>query len=326
MTSGRQSDRTVNPPLDFIVIGASKSGTTTLFEHLKRHPEIYIPGNKEVPFFSKDSLYEMGWAAFLKEFFSEAEPGALLGSVSPQYLEDAPRAARRIAASLPSVRLIAQLRNPIDRAHSAYRMRVWKGRETRSFEDVVEAQLDPEALSQARELDWSLGTVTDRYLVTSEYGRLLGEFLRHFERDRLCVLFAEDLARAPEVLLDELLEFLDLEPGFRPASLGRRYYRGGTGMRSSKLIRWASRIAPLRWLWSGLPRERRRRLKWWVQTELGVRRSGKTIPPIGAEVRARLREHYRPDVAELARRFEVRPPWPEFAETPATGAEPEAQA
>ncbi len=296
--------------LDFLVIGASKSGTTSLFEHLRRHPSLYLPPEKEAPFFADERLFAMGFDRFLATHFTQAPETALRGTVTPQYLEDSQRSAQRICKELPEAKLIAILRNPIDRAYSSYRMRVMKGREKRSFEQVVAEQLAPSALERARSLSWSPQVTTDTYLVTSEYARMLRPFLARFARDQLHVTFTENLSTTPARVLDEIHAFLGVDP-FAPDNLDQRYYRGGGRRRFTWALDFARRLRPLRFLWHQLSAQRRRALLWWLHSELMVDRSEK-VKPMSPEIRAELKQFLAHDVAELRHFVHAAVPWPDF--------------
>jgi Sulfotransferase family len=136
----------VGGTLDFLVIGAQRSGTTSLWRHLASHPQVHIPPSKEAPFFSHDRPFARGLAWYLGEFFADADPRRRWGTVSPHYMmgspdADVPEVARRIHATVPQARLIAILRDPIERAQSHHRMVVHRGRETRGFEEAALQQL-----------------------------------------------------------------------------------------------------------------------------------------------------------------------------------------
>ena len=130
--------REAKDKLDFIVIGAQKAGTTSLFEHLKLHPEIALPRSKEAPFFSHDrgtpTPYTSGWTAYMERLIAEStsdDPRRKWGTISTHYMVGTifkparGRRARRgydertiparIYQQLPNVRLIAILRDPVER-------------------------------------------------------------------------------------------------------------------------------------------------------------------------------------------------------------------
>ncbi len=141
----------VGATLDFLVIGAQRSGTTSLWRHLASHPEIYVPPSKEAPFFSHAEPFARGLDWYLGEFFGEAQPEQQRGTVSPHYMMGSPgidihEVARRIHSLLPRVKLIAVLRDPIERAQSHHRMVLHRGRETRAFEVAARELLAREML------------------------------------------------------------------------------------------------------------------------------------------------------------------------------------
>src|SRR5664280_1861889 len=75
--------------LDFIIIGAQKAGTTTLFEYLKRHPELCMPAGKEAPYFGHDDMIARGWEAYLRATFTFADPECKWGTATTHYMAGA---------------------------------------------------------------------------------------------------------------------------------------------------------------------------------------------------------------------------------------------
>ncbi len=209
--------------LDFLIIGAQKCATTTLFEQLRAHPEIVMPLEKEVPFFTRDDADAAGWRAFAERNFGTPDH-RLWGKATPQYLCDG-EAARRIAALMPDVKLVVILRDPIERSWSHYRMDRRRGTEQRPFADVVRDLLVPETAARNRTLPvpshaHGYEPESDFHVSWSEYGRALEPYLAHFRPEQLLVLYLEDLAADPAATFDRLLAFLGLEEGFRPPALG----------------------------------------------------------------------------------------------------------
>ena len=117
---------------DFLVIGAQKAGTTSLFSLLSKHPNTYLPPGKEVRFFSSDLLYAKGAEWYFRENFRAAKPTDVTGEVSPQYMcHD--KVPGRIKELLPNIKFIVILRHPLKRAFSHYQMSVRRGQENRDF-------------------------------------------------------------------------------------------------------------------------------------------------------------------------------------------------
>lgn len=216
--------------LDFIIIGAQKAGTTSLWRYLLRHPVIQMPEGKEAQFFARpDGDDREAYAAFYDTYFADVPRGHVVGTVTPHYMMgnggiSAERIAERISRMLPDVRIVALLRDPTERAISHYRMSVRRGIETRTFEEAATQLLDPAELERARRTP----DETNSYLVQGEYGRVLTAYHRLFPEEQLCILLSADLERHPGDVLDRVLGFLGLPPGYRPDGLGVHHHRGGT--------------------------------------------------------------------------------------------------
>lgn len=279
--------------LDFLLVGAPRSGTTSLFRHLRRHPALFIPAAKEIPYFTDASRLEQGWDAFMATFFAGAGPDQMLGKLTPHYW-DRPEVPALIHRQLPDVRLMALLRNPVDRAFSHYRFLVRRGVEPRSFADAV---LDP---------TW---TKFRHYVPPGEYGRIVHNYLREFDRDRFLVLFTDQLRREPESVLQMVQAHLDLDQPFPTTGLDRRYNVGSSTTRLPWLVPLVRRT-PLRRLWRALPERVREAAGKWYFFEFAPR--SEAAPELPAETRRRLVEHYRPDVAHLEELIGRPVPWEEF--------------
>jgi len=214
--------------LRFLVIGAQKSGTTSLWQYLRKHPRLCMPMSKEAPFFTQESPKASDLRAWTQKLLIGAPSDSLLGKVTPDYMvgqSDVPVevVAKRIAATLPDVKLIALLRDPVERAVSSYMMAVRREQESRSIDVALSQLVDPEELGRAR----LRPSPNNSYIAAGEYGRLLGIYRDIFPSDRLLVAYTEDLARDPGGVLDAVLGFLDLPIGFRPEGLGVRHFQGG---------------------------------------------------------------------------------------------------
>src|SRR6266480_7948081 len=130
----------LRPLPDFLILGAQKAGTTALYAYLRQHPEITGPSWKEVSFF--DRHYARGEAWYRGNFPNSLRArGKLVGEASPSYLFH-PLAPERVAGLVPEAKLIALVRNPVDRAYSHYQHEVALGREPLSFEDAVAAEYE----------------------------------------------------------------------------------------------------------------------------------------------------------------------------------------
>jgi len=203
----------VRPLPDFLIIGAQKAGTTALYAYLRRHPQITGPSWKEVSFF--DRHYARGEAWYRGNFPNALRARGLVGEASPSYLFH-PFAPERVATMVPEVKLIALVRNPVDRAFSHYQHEVALGREPLSFEHALEAEnarlrgeeermrADPGYFSRAW---WDF-----TYRCRGRYAEQIERWLAVFPRDQLLVVPSEDLLAEPERVHGQVLEFLRAPP------------------------------------------------------------------------------------------------------------------
>ena len=204
-------------PVDFLVVGTAKAGTTTLFEILTKHPGIFIPQRKECRYFScmpGDFAGPRPIAANdiisspdeYRRLFRKAKAGQLCGDVSPEYLYYYQKAIPKILnETSPQTPIIIILRNPIDRAYSNYLMKVRERREMLSFEDA----LDTEAERISAHCAWGWA-----YVDVGLYAEQVKAYLENFDRV-LLILFEEDIVtgRATGKILDFLgLDTFDKEP------------------------------------------------------------------------------------------------------------------
>ncbi len=304
--------------LDFIIIGAQKSATTSLYRHLQKHPRIHMPPDKEAPFFSQECLFKRGWESFTNGYFSGASEEKLWGTATPQYMGDS-RAAGRIFGVMPNTKLIAILRNPIDRAFSHFTMSVRRNMEKRRFNDVVDDLLKEEALAYGRELlppDHTSGYNSEgedsyHYIVWGEYGRILDEYLKTFNRDQLLVLYMDDFQREPEVSIEKIMEFLVLDRDFKPQNLDKVYHQGGSSQWVPAGWRNALRDNSLfRASWNCFPDRSRQIVRYWYD-QANIRKEKDAAGPDESS-RRKLIDHYRPDINKLVRLTGEEPPWKEF--------------
>jgi len=225
-TGGREVSTAAGGTLpDFLIIGAQKCGTTFLYHLLCQHPYVEPATTKEVHFFDTNFAEGVQW--YRSHFSTPTQKDGrkmLTGESSPYYIYY-PHAARRAAQVVPQARLIALLRNPVDRAYSDYNHKFREAREHLSFEDAIEAE--EERLRGEKEkllADESYHSPKYRrysYLSRGIYVDQLLEWERHFDRDQLLVLKSEDFFENPQDSFDRVLGFLGL-PHWEIGASGQR--------------------------------------------------------------------------------------------------------
>jgi hypothetical protein len=204
----RQRDARALP--DTMIIGAMKSGTSSLHYYLTQHPRVIAPLRKEVHYF--DLNHARGEAWYRANFGRADEAGVNIDS-SPYYLFH-PQAPQRAHALVPQARLIVLLRDPVRRAYSHYWHERDKGRESLSFEDAIAAE--PERIARDHERLASGGISHSKshqyfsYLARGRYAEQIEHWLRVYPREQLLVLRFEDLVREPLPVLNHTLDWLGL--------------------------------------------------------------------------------------------------------------------
>lgn len=299
--------------LDFLIIGAAKSGTTTLYEWMRYHPELYLPAGKELPFFTDDNLYSQGITQYLRHNFNAASEEASWGKVTPQYMsgehEIPPReVARRIHETNPQMKLIAVLRHPIERAFSDYKMAVRRGYKTRSFSDSIDTALNSKTLDNERDNP----TEKNRFLVASEYGRILNDYLGYFPFSQILVLFAEELQTHPEATLGDIFSFLEVDAHFVPPNISTNYHRGGSEARLKLLTpRTIYKIPFVQYIWEHwVPYNIRRRVSFRIN-QWNIK-PDETSLDRNSEAYKKLVDFYADDVKTLQSSFHTSAPWEDF--------------
>ena len=258
---------------NFIVIGAAKSGTTSLYHYLAEHPQVFMSPVKETNHFA--SAEEAEWRPRVAgrddyvSLYGGVTDEIAVGEASPLYLISQV-AAERIRQILPDARILAILRNPADRAYSGYLMQVRKGRERRPLAECFQRG--------------------DVYVEGGFYADDLERYYERFDRERIKICLFDDLVAEPRRLMTDIFGFLGVDAAFQ-VDLAVRHNVGGMPRRrwlanlgSSGLVGWLRHLAP----------ERIKRLG------RGVRDANLERPaPMLAELRQRLSELYRDDILRL---------------------------
>jgi hypothetical protein len=194
---------------DFFIVGHHKSGTTALYEMLRRHPQIYMPSLKEPRYFASDlrSLIKAGPASGLPETFDEylalfepATPEQRVGEASPSYLRSH-TAAREIAQVQPAARIIAILREPASFVRSLHFQLVQEHVETEK--DLRKAVAREELVRGERRVL--------RYSDHVHYVEQLRRYHAVFPPEQILVLIYDDFRRENEATVRRVLRFLEVD-------------------------------------------------------------------------------------------------------------------
>lgn len=238
----------------FMVIGAGKSGTTSVYEYLKQHPEVFMSEVKETNFFalegkeiksedqSKEQTEHYPWSvnnrAAYEQLFEGVKGEKAVGEVSPMYLYNA-EAPAKIKEAIPEIKLIAILRQPVERLYSRYMHLVRENREpSNDFSDALQ-----------RDTIW-----WRRNDLVSEgfYAKYLERYYALFEADQIKVFLYEDLKNNRQVVMKEMFDFIGVDSNYMPET-GTTYNQSGKIKnkrmdaiigQNSVLVKAANQVAP----------------------------------------------------------------------------------
>ena len=282
---------------DFIIIGAMKAGTTTLWEYLRRHPEIFMCYPKEPQFFSREHIFQRG-VEWYEDLFAEATGTQVCGEASTCYSR-APHfspVAKRIFDHCPDVKLIYILRNPVERAYSHY-AHLMRERFVRKKGPITGFA---EALAESPEI-----------VDASRYAYQIEQYRQYFSEEQILILDFEDLRTDPALTLRRVQQFLGVahcnttdenlhanERGSGIAQIGWR-----------KTVRRIRRTPLLDSVFDCLPSVIRQRIGRMIRAEAIATRVmrhrerafKRQLPPFDETTRALLQQALEEDEAQLRR-------------------------
>lgn len=200
---------------DFIIIGAQKCGTTSLYSYLIQHPCVASAYKKEINFFNINFNKGMAWyrshfpstiyKRYIKHTFGR---DFITGEGSPDYLNH-PYAPKRIFDMIPQVKIIIMLRNPVDRAYSNYHMRVRKRRENLTFQDAINREIENIGNNRSRPGDENYPPYKG-YLSRGIYINQLKAWMDLFSKEQITILQSEIFFDNPPKIFTHVSKFLDL--------------------------------------------------------------------------------------------------------------------
>jgi len=283
---------------NFLIIGTAKAGTTALYNYLKQHPRIYMSPVKEPKFFA----YEGEKLDFrgpgdreantsvvtdidaYRALFAKVSNETAVGEASPLYLY-APKAPERIQHHIPEAKLIAILRNPIERAYSSFSQMVREGREPLGdFSQALGAEE-----RRIRE-NWAPGW---HYKRRGFYHTQLERYFDRFHRDQIKIYLYEDLQANPVGVLQETFRFLGVDDAFIP-DISLRHNVSGIP-KSQALHVFLRRPNPIKSVFKPFVRKQ---LRSRIKTRLS-NRNLRQLPQLPPKARKELAEAYREDVLKL---------------------------
>lgn len=262
--------------LDFVGIGPQRTASSWLHQVLLHHPKVAFPaGVKETMFFDQRYAKGLGWYA---AHFAHAATDQLRAEIAPTYFDD-DAARERLRGLYPDLKIIINVRNPVERAFSLFRHHVAKGRVAPDFERAIETM--------------------PRIITSGRYAAHCPLWEQAFGASNVLYIVQEDASARPEEVLERVCRFLDL-PVIPLPAVGREVFGAGTVPRFRVLALAASSAA------TALRSLRLHRIAEWGK-RIGltrVYRGGRREQSMSAATRARLQRVFEPDIDWLERRLD----------------------
>ena len=203
---------------NFLIVGAAKSGTTSLYHYLRQHPDIFMPEWKELSLFIGDSfgpLHRVKRPRYYQKVFSKVQNQTAVGEASTAYLFDE-EAPKIIKEQLGTIRIIIILRDPVAMSYSLYNHQLRREGETvEDFEEALarenDRRRDPEFKKKC--YGWHANYY---YYQRGLYYKQVKRYLNTFGREHVLIILFEELANEPLGVLKKTFQFLEVDDMFVP--------------------------------------------------------------------------------------------------------------
>jgi hypothetical protein len=206
----------------FLILGAAKCGTTALASFIASHPDVFITNPKEPHFF--DGNYEIGIDDYLEKYYSGWTNEKAAGEATPTYLS-VPCVAERIRKSFPDIKLIATLRNPVERAYSSWWMLYARGMEKLSFENAISSELEKSinidsagsiyteeiARQSTARIKAGKEICFREYLFAGQYADHLERYYENFPKHNIKVILSSQLRKNHTQTIREIWDFIGVD-------------------------------------------------------------------------------------------------------------------
>ena len=204
---------------DYLIIGAAKAGTTSLYEYMIRHQSVLPAHTKQLHYFDQYFNRGINWYKSMlpskahKNKIKKNTKYSITGEATPLYLYH-PLAPKRVFELVPNVKLIVLLRNPVDRAYSRHQMETNHNNEDLTFEEAIEKEperLEGEFEKMEKDGDYfSYHYNAHSYITSGIYADQLERWFKYFPREQFLILRSEDFYNDPKQSLSQVFEFLGI--------------------------------------------------------------------------------------------------------------------
>lgn len=236
---------------DFIIVGAQKSGTTSLYHYLRQHPQMLPAFKKEINYFDTKYGRSPYWYRAFFPMKKQLDKGFITGEASPCYLLD-PQAAVRMSRLVPEAKLIVLLRDPVFRTVSSYYHSVRKGRESLPLKEALERESgEVDEILAKTSAGGGLTRAESKklrrkaYTRRSRYAEQLAVYFQYFPREQFFVESAEALFSSPVSVIGDVCEFLGIDRQFVPEDLTPKNVNSYSGIPEETIAELSAYFRPM---------------------------------------------------------------------------------
>jgi len=274
--------------INFAVIGAQKSGTTAIYRYLNLHPQISLPVNKEASyFFNNVNTFDEFFNAYYEK------NSKFIGSVSPQYMCYKSSIAKMHLHN-EDIKLIAILREPIERAYSHHQMNLRRNYYTFDFNEIKSKLITNASVCIPFDIDENeekneINNVFNWGL----YGSILNEYIKVFDNTNILLIDYNELIENPELVFKAICKHIGADDNFIPNNLGKKYHTGGSKTILPRADYFA-KVNIFKKMWHILPKKTREKIGYWYEVTNVKKSSGSDA--FNLEKHSELLEIYRKDL------------------------------
>jgi len=283
------------PRPDFFVVGAFKSGSTALYEQLRRHPQLFMPFHKEPLYFGDDLTRRYGRMSLddYMRLFRGAKPGRRVGEASTWYLYST-SAAREIKEFAPDAQILVVLRNPVDVMYAQHNQLIFNVIEDiADFEQALAAEDDRRAGRRLPPGPINVENLFYRHSV--RFAEQLERYFDVFGPERVHVMLSDDLRRDGAGVVRGALEFLGVDPSLAAAPPTANESRRVRSPLIQRLIFAPKLLLPMAPFLRRFPLVRALRTRM-----LEMNSQARPRPPMDPALRRRLLDEFEPEIKRLA--------------------------
>ncbi len=229
---------------DYLIVGAQKAGSTSLYDYLVQHPDASAAKHKEVHYFTNNFDKRLNW---YKAYFSYARSSGLVGEATPYYLYH-PLAAERIKTTLPSIKIIIVLREPVSRAISHYHHAVRHGFEELPMRDAFENDINSykELSERVSKGERVVSHQENSYVSRGFYADQISRYFSLFDSENIMLIKSDDLFTDSVGTLRNVFSFLGLDENFVPYDISVKnpgvYRKNDDDNDAAEIMLWLNEI------------------------------------------------------------------------------------